>query len=94
MLKFGTYLGFISCISLVGLFLLSTFWDPPGAGSVEAPNTLLFILASLGNLCNLIALVSCLASWNLQGFIASLMLFTNQVFWLLMWGLIIAAHGF
>ena len=94
MLKFGVNLGSISCISMVGLFLLSVFWDPPRAGSVEAPNTLLTILALLGNLCNLIALASCLASWNQQGFLASLMLFTNQVFWLFIGALIITAHGF
>ena len=78
----------------MGLFLLSTFWDPPGAGSVEAPNQLLMALALLGNLSNVIAFASCFASWNPQGFIASLMYAVNQVFWLFMGFWIIAAHGF
>jgi hypothetical protein len=93
-LKFGVSLGFVSCVSVPALFLLSRFWDPPGSGSVEAPNTLLVLLASLGILCNLMAMVSCLASWNKQGFVAFVLLSTNQVVRLFLGFLIIAAHGF
>ena len=93
-LNFGVSLGFVSCVSVVGLFLLSRLWDPPGSGSIEAPNTLLALLALLGNLCNLCAMAASLISWSKQGFVAFVLLATNQVIWLFLGFLIIAAHGF
>ena len=88
------FLGFVSCVAVVGLFVLSRFWDPPGAGSIEAPNTLLALFALLGSLCNLIALAFCLSSWTKQGFVAFVLLGTNQVLWVFLGFLIIAGHGF
>lgn len=94
LLKFGVSLGFICCASVLGLFLLSQLWDPPAAGSVEAPNTVLCVLALLGNACNLIAMGFNLASWNYDGFVGFLLLGINQVLWLLLLGEILIAHGF
>jgi len=94
MLKAGAALGFISCASVVGIFVLSRFWDPAGHGSAEAPNTLWMMLILLGILCNLVAMALCLASWNKQGFIAFVLLGTNQVIWLFVGFFIGIAHGF
>src|SRR5262245_53258516 len=94
MLKLGVSLGFVSCASVIGLFVLSLFWNPHGPGSVEAPNTLLSLLALFGNLCNLVALVSSLASWSKKGLVASVLLGTNQLLWFFVGFLIVAAHGF
>jgi hypothetical protein len=95
-LQFGVSFGFVSCVSLTGLFLLSQIWDPPSAGSIEAPNTLLSYLGLLGNLSNLVALVSSAASWtwSKQGFVAVMLFSMSQVLWLILLGVILVAHGF
>jgi hypothetical protein len=94
MLRFGLSLGFISSLSLVLLFVLSRFWDPPGFGSVEAGNPVLSLLAWLGIICNLTALASCYLSRCKSGYISSAPLAINQVLWLLFWFIIDTAHGF
>jgi hypothetical protein len=93
-LKIGISLGFISCASVVILFFVSLMWDPAPAKSVEAPNTVLTLVALAGNLRNLVAIFLCLTKWSKPGFLAVLILAANQIMWLFLGGLILIAHGF